>query len=163
MSYPFSVHRGSINTTSKQFYLFKIQFRDHLLDGKLTVSLLEAPIITCKPPWKLYSFMCCRAKLCPKYSTHFSVLIIFVIGQHFNVSAHVATVQAERCVEKFKRGFGELDKLSLLGYFNSSGVNITKQVRLTWRPKDLSYIMVEARIPLASLHAAFPVEDVYNQ
>jgi len=95
MSYPFSANRGYNNASSTSFNPFKTQFRDYLIDGKETVSLLEAPPITRKVQWKLRSFMCCEAKLRPKITTHSADSLISVIGQHFDVNTHVATTQAE--------------------------------------------------------------------
>ena len=39
---------------------------------------------------------------------------------------------------------------------------MTKKVRVTLRPADISYMMMEAKIPLASLHVAFNVDGVFS-
>lgn len=114
MAYPFSACHGSNNATITTCNPFKTKFHDHLIDGKKTVSLLEAPPITRKAQWKLRSFMYCEAKVRPKLVTHSATSIILVFGQHFDVNTHVATAQAENFVEKFKSSFGDVKIFLLL-------------------------------------------------
>ncbi len=131
MSYHLSTHRGSSTSASQPFNPFVTKFRDHLLDGKDTVSLLEASPVNCKPEWKLRSFMHCEAKFRPKMSTHSAATIISQMGYHFNVNNHVASGQAENLVEQFKVLFANVDNLSPLGYFNSTNTNLKNKVSLT--------------------------------
>ena len=91
MSYPFPANRGSNNASSTSFNPFKTRFRDYLIDGKETVSLLEAPPITRKAQWKLRSFMYYEEKLRPKLFTHSAPSISSINGQIFDVNTHVAT------------------------------------------------------------------------
>ena len=65
-------------------------------------------------------------------------------------------------MEKFKSSFGDVDNMSPLGYFNSSGTNMAKKVRLILRPVDLSYMVVETKIKLAILHEVFDVDNVFS-
>ena len=102
MYYPFSANRVTNNASSNTSNPFKTQFRDHIIDAKETVSLLEAPPITRNAQWKLRSFMYYKAKLCPKIITHSADSLILVIGQHFEVNTHVATAQAESYAEKIR-------------------------------------------------------------
>jgi len=106
MTLPFPANRGS-NNVSTPFNPFKTRFCDYLVDGKETVSLLEAPPITRKTQWKLRSCMNYVVKLRPKIKTHSADSLISVIGNHFHVNTHVATTQAKQREENHSTVWAE--------------------------------------------------------
>lgn len=140
MSYPFSTRYGTNKNTNvlfaQPFSLFKTHFYDHLVEGNGTLSLLEAPPTTRNSQWKLRSFIYCKAKLCPKLSTHSATSLISV-GYHFDMSSRAASVQTQTYMDNFNSSFVDVDKLSPLAYFNLTSIGITSQVCLKRRPVNV--------------------------
>ena len=151
-SYPYSKRNA---TSSKSFNPFHTQFKDHIIDGKETVSLLSAPPITRKPQWKLRSFMHAEEKLRPKLEKYGAVALISVFGNHFDINTHVASEEAEEYVRKFKESLHHVDNLAPLGYYDDSGADLTGKVRNDTRPPNLAFVLVEACVPLQMLHDTF--------
>lgn len=70
-----------------------MQFSDYLIDGKVTASLLEAPLITCVSHTKLRNSIYCQAKFCLKLSTQSATSLISVFGQYLDVHTHTVSAQ----------------------------------------------------------------------
>lgn len=60
-----------------------------MIDGKQTVSLLEAPLITRKSKCDLHSFLHLTEKLTPKLEKYGVVAPISVSGNHFDINTHM--------------------------------------------------------------------------
>ena len=160
MSYPFPKPTASL---SSSFNPFKTTFKNYVIDGKETVSLLEAPAITRKPQWKLRSFMHCEKKIRPKLNAYPATTLISVFGRHFDVNTHVAIEQADSYVLEFDKTFANLENLTPLGYYNHAGMEITGEVRNTKRPPNLAFVLVEANIKMNILHKAFDNDEYTMQ
>ena len=98
MSYPYSKRYAA----SKSYNPYHPRFTEHVIDGKETVKLLEAPPITRKPQWKLRSFMHAQEKLTPKLKNRDAASLISVFGNHFDLDTHIASEEAEEYVCRFK-------------------------------------------------------------
>ena len=159
MSYPYSERRP----TGKSYNPFQTQFTDHVIDGKETVKLLEAPPITRKPQWKLRSFMHAEEKLTPKLKKYGAAALISVFGNHFDINTHVASEEAEDYVRCFKKSLFSVDNLSPMGYYNDAGADLTRKVRKDTRPPNLAFVLAEVSVPLRSLHTTFAESRPFHQ
>ena len=158
MSYPYSKRRP----TGKPYNPFQTQFTEHVIDGKETVKLLEAPPITRKSQW-LRSFMHAEEKLTPKLKKYGAAALISVFGNHFDINTHVASEEAEEYVRRFKKSLLSVDNLSPMGYYNDVGANLTGKVRKDTRPPNLAFVLAEVSVPLRSLHTTFAKSRPFHQ
>ena len=158
MSYPYSKRRP----TGKPYNPFQTHFTEHVIDGKETVKLLEAPPITRKPQWKLRSFMHAEEKLTPKLKKYDAATLISIFGNHFEINTHVASEEAEEYVRRFETALLSVDNLSPMGYFNDA-TDLTCKIRNELRPPNLAYVMVETSVPLKTPQKMFAADKSFNQ
>ena len=158
MSYPYSRR-----ITAGKYNPFQPKFTEHIVDGKETVTLLEAPPITRKPQGKLRSFMHAAEKLTPKLKKHDAVSLISVFGNHFDLNTHVASEEAEEYVRRFKDSLFLVKNLSPMGYYDDMGTDLASKVRKDTRPADLTYVLVEASISLCELNKTFVEKKPFAQ